>query len=412
MQSQATAGGEIYPMPGGLRADSSSQHEVRERLVAGGCILIAVGILLIGNAGADPRLVHNGIPVAPFLFFLAIVAIASSTKLRDHLLLAALLLSPLMLVSVTLLWSPNQEYGEFKLFNALLSCLCTMPLILHSFDRLGPQDACRIWVASMAVLLGGALFFKIGNGFFNRDIPFLLNGPIVFARLMGIAAIMSLFCFGGLYRVALTSAFAIAVVWTMSKGPLLALCISFTVYATVFVPREQRVKLILSALALAAIFVSMSWNYLQHLDLGRLSLITSIVSGDVVSNYSQSASTGDRAAMFAATLDYIHSSPGGIGLGGWSAAVFVPGNFDYPHNLVLELWAEGGLILGSVSLVPFFLFFAAPNKMLKSICIFLLLSQMVSGDLLDARFLLAFSLVAAALYIRDRRESAHPTTRL
>ena len=65
-----------------------------------------------------------------------------------------------------------------------------------------------------------------------------------------------------------------------------------------------------------------------------------------------------------------------------------------PHNLFLELWSEGGIILGSFAAMPFLAFLFAPKQKLWFVAFCLFLAQLVSGDISDARFLMVFSLLA------------------
>ncbi|MCX7979106.1 MAG: O-antigen ligase family protein, partial [Bdellovibrionaceae bacterium] len=86
----------------------------------------------------------------------------------------------------------------------------------------------------------------------------------------------------------------------------------------------------------------------------------------------------------------------GLGLGRWGEYVdFL--DMGYPHNLFLEAFSEMGFFLGLLFLAPMLLFLISPNGPLKVFALYFFLHQQVSGDMLDARFLLVFSVVSFIL---------------
>ena len=94
--------------------------------------------------------------------------------------------------------------------------------------------------------------------------------------------------------------------------------------------------------------------------------------------------------MWSKTIALIPDVPFGLGLGAWDRAVDTKLPTPYPHNLFLELWSEGGLILGSFAAIPFVVFLFAPKNVFWYLAFCLFLAQMVSGDISDARFLMIF----------------------
>jgi hypothetical protein len=70
---------------------------------------------------------------------------------------------------------------------------------------------------------------------------------------------------------------------------------------------------------------------------------------------------------------------------------------EYPHNFALEVASELGLILGPLAVLPYLAFLVSPVRELRYLALFLAFSQQTSGDLLDSRMWLAFSLASIAI---------------
>ena len=352
-------------------------------------VVLALIVLLVGNLGADTRLIIAGIPLSSFFFLLAIVMTFLLPMLPTTRRTAILLLTPVLCLAVTLPISLDIEGGTLKLINLLATTFVAGTLLAGASQRLGAETVIRLFILVMAVLLVSALIYKIRYGFFDRQILFLFNGPIVFARLMGLACIFSLVVLKGSPRLLLSLMFYSAVLWTASKGPLLALTTTIAIYTLLFATLRQRLFLLLLSTSIATLVV-INYEYLSAFSpLSRLFISFASGSSLSISNWD---SIGSRLVLLRETIQIIENHPFGIGLGSWSAYTGITWA-QYPHNFFLELWSEGGIVIGSIATLTYLAFITRPQDLWWPACLFLLLAQQVSGDLLDSRYLLTFSIL-------------------
>jgi O-antigen ligase len=161
-------------------------------------------------------------------------------------------------------------------------------------------------------------------------------------------------------------------------------------------PEVRRNVLILLATTVAALFLATAVFDLDANSFGRLGVFYTLATADTTAiqgTLSQS-SFGARIEMWSKTIELIPNAPFGIGLGAWDRVVDTRLPTPYPHNLFLELWSEGGIILGSFAAIPFLMFLFAPRKIFWFVAFCLFLAQMISGDIADARFLMVFGFLA------------------
>jgi hypothetical protein len=359
---------------------------------------------MVGAVFGGRELLLSGVPVPPVLFLAGLLLVVGISSFRAFVPPTLLLLVPVCLVGITLFSSTRPDYGAFKLFNLLAVTVVVVPLLGNAVQRVGVEAVARTFIIILGVLLAGAVVFKLRYGFFDRQVLFLMNGPIVFGRLMGIAAILSLLALRGMARYAAFAVFSLAVLWTMSKGPLLALMVVTIVSAFWLLKGSERWWFLSSVLLVVALVAGFAWETIANFDWGRLAVLWQLLSSGLQYASADPESFGVRYIIYVTTFEQIFTHPLGAGLGSWSTTV--PENFalDYPHNLVLELWSECGLVLGTIGLIPFVLFLAPGHPALRGAGLFLFVAQMVSGDLLDARYLLCFSLLAYIHYQQTSEE--------
>lgn len=360
---------------------------------------IVVGLLLVGQADPEPRLVVGGVPLNTLLFALGLMAALTVPQAGRNLLAIMILLLPLHVLAITLLWSPDPAYGSWKYVNLLLCTILSASLAWSAIERAGATSLARIWVLASLVLLVLAIITKLKTGFFNRDTPFFINGPIVFARLMGIAMLLSLVLLKGWARAAGTMLFALAIAWTASKGPMLIMAICVGMYVLGKGGRRLALPLLLFVAVIAALS-AVYWDRLEQESFARLAETYRYL----VEDGPIPASLESRIDMMHISLDAMGRHVWGVGLGGWAFSTPTPQPWPYPHNLFLEILSESGYILGTIGLLPFVMFLAFWRSPFFLVALFLLLGQLFSGDMLDARYLLFFSL----LCVMHPREQAAP----
>ncbi|WP_410913694.1 O-antigen ligase family protein, partial [Pseudomonas sp. SIMBA_068] len=81
---------------------------------------------------------------------------------------------------------------------------------------------------------------------------------------------------------------------------------------------------------------------------------------------------GSRLELYLDTLRIISQNLwGGVGLGNWQ--YYNQSNFIYPHNLILEILSELGVLLGGGVLIYILLLFYKCPRELKLIMLFMFL---------------------------------------
>jgi hypothetical protein len=302
------------------------------------------------------------------------------------------------LLGVSIFWSPVPEVGLDKLTTLVISGNLAFVLLNTVIERHGTSELARILLVYLAVLLVAALGYKIIFGFFSRSVRFFLNGPIVFARFMTIAVILALFHFRGKTRVLIVFIFSLAVLWTESKGPILAVMATLFTAVMYTATMRQRIYILLGiAVFIAALMAFLNSIGIDSLDLGRLAILLSLITGDygtIANSLSVDGSSGARTQMWTMSWELIYEYPLGVGLAGWSVYTDTMQDAPYPHNLFLELWSESGIIIGTIAALPFIFFLIGRKGVFWFVAFSLFLAQMVSGDIADARLMFTFSLLA------------------
>ena len=162
-----------------------------------------------------------------------------------------------------------------------------------------------------------------------------------------------------------------ALVWTESKGAILAFLIGLAIYCVLRFHRKYK---LLIALVIGGIvfYFTLADQLVELLEDSRLSAILRIVGGEL--NQSDEGSVGSRVVLIdKAMQDFSSHIFMGIGLANYSFNEFV-----YPHNQHLEIFAEMGVVVGFIHVIFVLLSFWRAS---------------FSGDVSYLRFLYAFCLV-------------------
>lgn len=200
--------------------------------------------------------------------------------------------------------------------------------------------------------------------------------------------------------VPLSAVLAVLTIGTGSRGPLGALLASAVVSALLLPSRRLR------SLVLLATGFTASVQFILASGSGVRDRFIQLFSDN------QGPSVETREYAWSATIDAIQDRPFGRGWGGLQAVL--PPGLEYPHNVLLEIAGECGLLglalfVGGVVTVTLRLVRASrrgnvPALATLSLFVFYLLNAMVSGDLNDNRglFLLLGSVLGMTPW-SDRR---------
>lgn len=297
------------------------------------------------------------------------------------------------------------ETKLLRLFIVSLAATLTVALAVRDHD-----DAFRLLRFMLVIAAGHAVWINIGGERQYEGIGRLITEDgttISFGRAAGFVMVACLawvisspaVTAGRLVLVGAVVAFHL---WTMfaiaAKGPALGLGLALAAMAAlqlrrVAVRTAVRMLVMFGAMAVA---LSMVWTRIPESSRARFI------------NVSDSGSVGVRSEAFSWTWREVSGSPFGHGWGSWN--VLSPIKIEYPHNLVLEVWFEAGVI-GLVALLGVFWLalanqdrvFAADRvkaTLMVGTLVFWLTAGMVSGQVNDNKVLYVVLVAAAAPVVR------------
>lgn len=360
-------------------------------------VMIGMGILLMGQFYPDDRMFVLGVPLNPVLYSLA--AILAHFARFEYTSRTIGLLVLLVVAVPSIAWSYDPGYGTYKLANLIASTYLAVVFFGEAIYLGGLLRFTRLVVTVLSAIAIIAILYKLRFGFFSRQVTFFLFGPIVFGRLMSIGMIFAWFSFRGKTRLAAVIFFGILMTWTQSKGPVLASGICFTAIAITQLRSPKVALLLIGSVLLVGLFVQFR-DYFRHTPvLDRYVLALDIHDArnrgsiDVRLEYWRNAST------------LILSNPiQGVGVGGWAGA---SGQSEkgigyafrgYPHNFVLEVLCELGIFAGAIFLIPYLFWLRSGLSALSVSAAVMLVAAQFSGDMLDTRYILVFSLLSYLVY--------------
>jgi len=358
-------------------------------------VFLSIGSLLPTNL---PEIVQVIIPAFAVLL---LIILAKSQKFLNEAYYTTIWIAPIAAIFLVSTFRTTQpEYAIFKLDGAVITPILTAALARYLIRNYGIQVFLLSFVKIAFVILVITVFYKFLFGFWARDVRFFLNGPIVFGWMMAVSSIISLYLFytkkNAKYAI-LCGIFSVAVLWTLSKGPLLSLCLSALYVST----RVGRPILVLKLVVFGSAILYLFLNYIPSEYLSRLEAFTRLVSGEL--KEVDSGSIGTRQEMITATIALIKENIFfGVGLGNWDQRVSSSiGTYQYPHNIYLEILSEIGLIGAILVGIIFFIMFIRSPVIGQGVVLVFAVGSAVSGDLAYMRliltFLLAFSVVGARI---------------
>lgn len=362
---------------------------------------VATIVLMIGEATPNERMIFFGLPLNTVIVAgLALYSLVIATSLQAVRFAGMAFLCIVVSILYGLTLSGFSDYGLYKSLNLILASLPVIIVFHHYYTR-GQQD--QLWTLVILIMLAyliAAIFYKLQNGFWDRQTLFLMNGPIVFGRLMSMAAILSLLFLRGPQRLVAFTLCLAAVFWSSSKGPLVALLLVICLYMV-----AQRRLIVLSVFAaVASVFVILApdlvLDFVRLVDgTKRIAIVAeSLLSGVQIPDVYTVSFTARLGAYFE-TIKLIMQYPMGIGLGEWQTYAKEP--IEYPHNFFLEVFAEFGLVFGSLFMIPYLYPLVMAQNQLRWVTLLFAFNQQVSGDILDSRYWLIFGILSC-LPVQER----------
>lgn len=362
---------------------------------------IAVVMLAIGKF-YDERLLIGNFNISIFfslIYTVLLVSIFSTIKFFKITPIKMVQFSFLSLAIVfnLLLWIVYdfQQYGLTKFMNFIF---ITVPLMIVFSEKMEKKDLSFFIMVLFSVSSLLLLLFILNFSSLSSDRGGVLGGgPIVLSRWLCMGALISFF-FAPLkkYRLILFPLFILIALFTGSRGPLLALFFTLSIYFLLnFRKLFYKTMAILSLLIVIGVMTGLVEYFQQFSTVARVFMNFTIDS---------STSTSGRFSLINLAFRDIIDNPLGIGIGNWLSNsldtnyLLIKG-FNYPHNIFLEIFLEMGVIVGVLFLIYTILVlsramrllrFSRQNSIVKLffyVLIFLLFNAQVSGDLSDSRLL-------------------------
>lgn len=282
---------------------------------------------------------------------------------------------------------PGYAFDKFQ-GGIASSCIACFGLA-NCYSKFGINKTHRAIIFCALIVLALTALYKSTAGFFDRNTRFLINGPIVFGWIAGMFCIMSFQLHAvtraNVYKVS-GYLFLVAVFWTQSKGPVLALLITLLYLNSTLILRNWP-KAIFITLVAAIAFAANIESIEESLSDTRFSVIMRVATGQL--QESDDGSIGTRSELVDHAISQIEAHPiGGIGLGEFGHI-----GFKYPHNQHLEIATEMGIPIAILHLTFVCACFFASRGIFRSFIIFFFIAGLFSGDISYLRFLYTFALL-------------------
>jgi len=382
-------------------------------------ILLACAMLAIGRV-YDERLDFFGINLSIILsvsFLLLSIPLLLSIKRVKHFntkrLFYYFLLIIIILPPMLCLYFDYDTFGFKKYFNFIFIVIPLVIIVIETFKYNDVRVFFKILLGFIIALSLIGLFVVSSS---SDRLSVLGGGPIVFARWMNIGLIILFFIKQSRINkknILLMLFFLVLSLAAGSRGPVLSLAITFAVY---FFLNFQ--KVFLRVLFLSFLIGSIAFFSGINTSILGIGKTERLVTKD---NRSKNA----RMVFASRSVDLMLHYPLGVGLGNWQvyANKIKPTHLlkhQYPHNLVLEIFSELGIISGILFLILLLkiLFYNYKKMYLNKnnehsfypllfyLQLYLISNSFFSGSLNDSRLLfvvMAMSLIETSLILKVKK---------
>ena len=319
--------------------------------------------------------------ITAFFFFAMVVAASYMYTPAPHYggekVIRLLLIGGFFLLAPLYLINSEEDFRQFGFTFVVFAVAQSFAL----FARVGrvsaspeDQDVTRIgagWLIGMAILL--LLFFRVVESSFWRKALILVALPCLIAGLIASAA----------------------------RGAIFAtLVASLFLFFKAYEGRNKGLVLIATT-AVGLLCAGVAFYLLRGMGNGKYAdKLSEIV--EMTEGHESSGSAGKRLAFYQAAVSEIPQRPlMGLGVGGWSVYYYGKDQRNYPHNILLEIGTEEGL-LGIFAFSIFVVAICRASRTLASftgthfavlsgLLLFALSAAMFSGDLDDDRLVWLWS---------------------
>lgn len=305
-------------------------------------VFVVLYSLTIGFKEVFRLIDDDNIDITFYLFYiiLSIVTILFSMNLMKQYMiiyvLSTLLYVILFLSSFTTM---DISYGIQKSFLGILLPLFVFSIFIRfKWTRELILSCFCVTIVGISIV---AILYKLTHGFFIRSVPFGVLGSIPFGWVNGFGFVLvGMKLQKKMSDYLLLIFFILMVIWTGSKGPLLALSIIVMFNFNKILGKKFSTKLITAFVLCFVIFFI--YQFADDIRSVR-SFVALFEDPEGYVEGAGSGSIGSRSSYFSKGFNSFFSNPIlGIGFGAFSEVNLT--THKYPHNIYIELLAEGGLI--------------------------------------------------------------------
>ncbi|MEH0158142.1 O-antigen ligase family protein [Limibacter armeniacum] len=293
-----------------------------------------------------------------------------------------------------------------KLLKYILITLLSINIIISLSDKGLIQWVYRFLMGISFILILLAIFKIALNGLNGIDrLSVAGGGPIVFARWVISGCTILFYTIDKKYKTIKIAILVISsslVILAGSKGPIIGIILSVGLLYFIQQRKLLRSLIPITILSFLVLFVILP-NVAEFLP-GRLQHMADI--DKIINGTSGQA----RLDFYTKSFQMIGQHPFGVGIGNWAIEYMqISGREDvrlgyYPHNIIVETFAEGGVIIGLLLIFILCYTFIITRRGLRLtqkdqsqyiklsfiLFCFYLINSCVSGDLNDARFMFLY----------------------
>ncbi len=351
-----------------------------------GYLLIASGGIGIGQEFSLNRIAF--LPVWSTAFLLLMILLFS----RELVVPTPLILSYIIVsvyLGIQVLRTDNIALAANKIDGFLIGGIAVFFIFYVGMRVYGEKFTDHLIIVSIGVLLLTVLY-KLNFGFWDRGVRFFINGPNVYGWMLSFAAMLSI------HRYIQTNnkvyflpplIFMVAIFWTQSKGPMVAL--TGTIFVYLFFTKNINRLLFLMIIGSLIVFFLFTNDLIPS---RYLAIYRYIVGEEIFSDF---GSIGSRQLMIEDGIRIFRENPlFGVGIANWDSYTQLSryGESAYPHNIFIEVIAEHGIlgviIFSVLSLITFFY----SSVLGRIVMILFLFCLTFSGDMEYWRFIFALPL--------------------
>lgn len=357
-------------------------------------VAAAVFYIALASGGGNPiRCYYTGCYYEFANLGIVVLMIASLMVLRVKLKSIRIIILLILLGAMQVMSGILNDQGEFALVKAWGGFGGTVFALL-ALQYIGDESdsvlASRVVSRFILLVLFVTVLYKAYLGeLWNREVLYLVNGPIVFGWIMGIGCIYAASACtekSAKHSDWLVLGFLLlGILWSESKGPILAMIFAISV---LFIHKSDTlVKGIIRVGSVVAPIVIVVSLLLSIVDVEETRLMT-LVDMYYEGINADEGSVGARTYLIDLAIDIVNQNIlFGIGAGGF--ANYEP-ELMYPHNIHLEVLIEYGIFVFFVYLMVVLYGVYVGNPLYKALIIFTGICISFSGDFAYARFILPF----------------------